>query len=382
MKLQRFLPLLVLTGVLVTSALAQPLVSPEVHANNSVTFRFNAPGAKEVMLYCESIPRPQSMQRDQQGVWSYTAAPVAPDIYVYSFIVDGQRVLDPANSVIKYNLFSTENQLHVPGPKTLPWELNDVPHGVIHRHHYRSAIVDEERDLWVYTPPGYDAASAQKLPVLYLLHGFSDAEDSWVTVGRANVILDNLIARGAAKPMLIVMPRGYGNHDVISGGWALIRHPDWQTAWQDSNTKFGQSLLNEIIPLIEKNYHVATDRNSRAIAGLSMGGTQSLLIGLNTPDRFAWIASFSAGGMPEDYEKNFPGMSDKLNHDLRLLWIGCGTEDGLITGNRTFSSWLKSRGVINTREETAGRHSFVVWRRYLDHILPMLFQGEATSAKP
>jgi enterochelin esterase family protein len=379
MKLDRFLPLLALATVLVTTALAQPLISPEIRADRSVTFRLNAPTAKDVMLYCEAFSRPQSMRRDEQGIWTFSTTPIAPDIYVYSFVVDGQRVLDPLNPEIKYNLFSTENQLHVPGPTTLPWEINDVPHGVIHRHHYRSVVVGEERDVWIYTPPGYDSATAQKLPVLYLLHGFSDSEDAWVSAGRANIILDNLIARGEAKPMLVVMPRGYGNGEVISNSWELFRTQGWQATWQDSNAKYGESLLNEIIPLVEKNYRVASDRNSRAIAGLSMGGTQSLLIGLNSPDRFAWIASFSAGGIPEDYEKNFPGMSEKLSQELRLLWIGCGTEDGLIADNRKFSSWLKSRGVANTREETPGRHTFLVWRRYLTHVVPMLFQDAPTA---
>ena len=381
MKLERFLLLFALASARVTTALAQPLVSPEIRADHSVTFRLNAPAAKDVMLYCEAFSRPQSLRRDEQGIWTFSTTSIAPDIYVYSFVVDGQRVLDPANPEIKYTLFSTENQLHIPGPNTLPWEINDVPHGVIHRHHYRSAIIGEERDVWVYTPPGYDSASAQKLPVLYLLHGFNEVEDAWINAGRANVILDNLIARGEAKPMLVVMPRGYGNREVISSGWAFFHNPDWQKIWQNSNTSYGESLLNEIIPLIEKNYRVATDRNSRAIAGFSMGGAQTLLIGLNTPDRFAWIASFSAGGIPEDYEKNFPGMSEKLSQELRLLWIGCGTEDGLITDNRKFSSWLKSRGVANTREETPGRHTFLVWRRYLAHVLPMLFQ-DAAPAKP
>jgi len=361
---------------------AQSLVSPEVHPNHTVTFRFSAPAAREVVLLCEALPQPQPMQKDLQGVWSFITEPISPDLYVYSFLVDGQHVLDPLNPEIKYNLFSTENQVHVPGSKDLPWEINDVPHGVIHRHHYRSEVVGEERDLWVYTPPGYDSASAQKLPVLYLLHGFSDAEDTWVTVGRANVILDNLIARGEARPMLVVMPRGYGNRDVVSAGWALLRNPAWQQKWQSSNAKFGESLLTEIIPFVEKNYRVIPDRNARAIAGLSMGGTQTLLIGLGSPDRFAWIASFSAGGLPPDYDRRLAGVGEKLNHDLRLLWVGCGSEDGLIADNRRFSAWLKSRGVIHTWEETPGRHNFIVWRRYLAHVAPMLFQDAVTPAKP
>jgi enterochelin esterase family protein len=379
MKLSRLLALL-FVGTLATSAFAQPLVSPEVRANRAITFRYSAPAAKEVVLFCETLARPQPMQRDQQGVWSYMTDPVAPDVYVYSFVVDGQRVLDPANPVIKYNLFATENQVQVPGPKTLSWEINDVPHGVMHRHHYRSTIIGDERDVWVYTPPGYDAAATQKLPVLYLLHGFSDVEDTWVATGRANVILDNLIARGEAKPMLVVMPRGYGNREVIASGWALFRTPTWTKIWEDSNAKFGDSLRNEIIPLIEQNYRVSTDRNARAIAGLSMGGTQSLLIGLDSPESFAWIAAFSAGGMPENLDKRLSGVTDKLNKDIRLLWIGCGSEDGLITANQKLSAWLKARGVVHTWEETPGRQNFLVWRRYLAHVAPMLFQDAIAPA--
>lgn len=379
MNLCRYITSFAFISALASCAFAQPLVSPEVHADRTITFRYNAPGAKEVLLYSEAVAKAQPLQQDQQGVWSFTTPPVAPDIYVYSYIVDGRRVLDPANPVIKYNLFSTENQIHVPGPKSLPWEINDVPHGVIHRHHYRSAIVDEERDVWVYTPPGYDATSSEKLPVLYLLHGFSDAEDAWVTVGRANIILDNLIASGAAKPMLVVMPRGYGNREVVAGGWAILRTPGWQQAWQNSNAKFGQSLINEIIPLVERNYRVSSDRNARAIAGLSMGGTQSLLIGLTASDRFAWIAAFSAGGMPEDYDQHFLGLKDKLSPDLRLLWIGCGTEDSLITGNKKFSTWLNAHGVQHTWKETPGQHNFLLWRRYLAEVFPLLFQESAPA---
>jgi enterochelin esterase family protein len=382
MKLHPFFAFFILFCTVASTALAQPLVSTEVHANRSITFRYSAPAAKEVNLYFEALARPLPLQKDSQGIWWFKTEPVAPDIYAYSFVVDGQRVLDPTNPEIKYNLFATENLVYVPGAKSLPWEINDVPHGVLHRHHYRSAIIGEERDVWVYTPPGYDAASAQKLPVLYLLHGFSDAEDAWVTMGRAHVILDNLIAQGAAKPMLIVMPRGYGNREVVAGGWALLRTPDWQKTWQASNAKFGESLFNEIIPLVERNYNVGAEGSARAIAGLSMGGTQSLLIGLGSPERFAWIASFSAGGMPDDYEQRFSGINDRLRDRLKLLWIGCGSDDGLISNNRKFSAWLKFQGVVHTWEETPGRHNFLVWRRYLAHVMPLLFQDGIARAQP
>lgn len=356
---------------------AQPLVTPEIHPDRTVTFRHRAPEAKDVVLRLEALPAPQPMTRDAQGVWSFTTGTLEPDIYVYSLLVDGQRVLDPANPLIKYNLFNTENQVHVPGPKDLPWEFNDVPHGVLHRHHYRSAIINAERDVWVYTPPGYESATGQKFPVLYLLHGFSDAEDAWTSVGRAHVILDNLIARGQAKPMIVVMPRGYGNREITAGGWGVIRGPDGQRIWQDSNAKFGDSLRKEIIPLVEKDYRVSPGPESRAIAGLSMGGTQSLLNGLNAPDRFGWIGAFSSGGLPGDYESHFAGVGEELNVRLRLLWIACGTEDGLIAANRDFTKWLTSRGVRHTFVETPGRHSFLVWRRYLAQFAPLLFREPA-----
>lgn len=370
----RLLTCLSLLCLQALTASAQPSASPEIHSDRSVTFRYHAPTAKAVVLFCEALTQPQPLQKDPDGTWTYTSRPIDPDLYIYSYVVDGQRVLDPANPVIKYNLFASENQLEIPGAGE-PWETKSVPHGIVHRHHYRSAIIGEERDVWIYTPPGYDASTAQKFPVLYLLHGFSDAEDTWVTIGRVNTILDNLIASGEAKPMLVVMPRGYGNREVISGGWSVLRTPAGRQAEQTSNTKFGQSLLKEIIPLVENSYRVESDRNARAIAGISMGGSQALLTGLNSPDRFAWIAAFSSGGLPEDYDQRFPAISQKLNQDLRLLWIGCGVQDGLIVNNRKFIAWLKARNIQHTWEETPGRHSFIVWRRYLAHVAPMLFKN-------
>ncbi|PTX91422.1 esterase [Opitutus sp. ER46] len=367
-----FALLLGLTALGTMSSLpADVITSPVINADRSITFRHVAPNAKEVMLRCEALPAAQPLTRDAEGTWTLTTPPVAPDIYVYSLMVDGQRVLDPLNPFIKYNLFGTENQVEVPGDNA--WTIREVPHGVLHRHHYRSAVIGEERDVWVYTPPGYDAAASRTYPVLYLLHGYSDAEDAWVTVGRANIIVDNLIARGAAQPMLIVMPRGYGNRDVVAGGWNTVRSAAGRDIWMESNQKYGESLVREIIPLVERSYRVKTDRESRAIAGLSMGGTQSLLFGLGAPQRFAWVGAFSAGGMPTDFEARFPDADEKL--DMRLLWMACGTEDGLIVPNRTFVAWLKERKVKHTWVETPGKHSFRVWRPYLADFLPQLFQA-------
>lgn len=355
------------------SAVAQPVISPEVHPDGSSTFRLSAPAAKEVQLHCEGV-RGSAMQKDAQGVWSFTSEPLEPDIYVYSFSVDGLHLIDPANPFIKYNLLNTDSQVEVPGPNSLPWQINDVPRGELHRHFYKSAAAGDERDFIVYTPPGYAATARKRYPVLYLLHGYSDDPTAWTAVGRANVILDNLIARGHAKPMLIVMPLGYGTMDVVKGGWGRVRDPG---LWQRNVDKFGATLLDEVIPQVEKNYRVAADHKSRAIAGLSMGGTESLVVGLNHLDRFAWIGAFSSGGLSTNFVAQFPALDAKANEKLRLLWVSCGRDDRLITSNQQLCAWLKEKGVHYEWVETPGIHSFRVWRRNLAEFAPRLFQNSA-----
>ena len=363
-----------LMTITASSAFSEPLISPEVHPDRSVTFRLKAPDAKEVVLRYDLGTN--TLQRDEQGVWSVTTEPLEPDIYSYSFLVDGLRINDPANSFLKYSLIDTESQFHVPGPAALPWEINDVPHGVIHRHHYRSKICDDERDLLVYTPPGYNPAARKTYPVLYLLHGFSDAEDAWIDVGRANVILDNLIARKQAKPMVVVMPLGYGTLHMLDGGWGA-KHwgPEWDKLRNDSFTRFHDSLLTEIMPTVEKNYRVSTDRAARAIAGLSMGGEQSLFFGLTGLDHFAWIGAFSSGGLKKiDFDQKFPGVNEKINRQLRLLWMSCGKEDELFESNQRYEQWLTKKGVVHTWLEQPGKHNFLMWRRALIEFAPLLFQ--------
>jgi enterochelin esterase-like enzyme len=348
-----------------------PLISTEVHSDDSVTFRFRAPNAQEVKLTREGTTEPLAMQKDDSGVWTVNTAPLPPDYYGYSFVADGVRTIDPFNHLIKTNLLSNENMVHVPGPPSLSWELNDVPHGEIHHHFYKSAVADDERDYYVYTPPGYDPSSKTTYPVLYLLHGYSDDASGWTAVGRANVILDNLIAQGKAKPMIVVMPLGYGTMEMITIGWGAWSHTDVR----DKNfSRFREALLTEVMPKVEGEYRVAKDRNSRAIAGLSMGGSESLLTGLNNIDKFAWVGAFSAGGLPEPFEKDFPSLDAKANDQLKLLWIACGTEDHLITANRNLREWLKTKGVQHTDIETPGMHTWMVWRRNLSEFAPLLFR--------
>jgi enterochelin esterase family protein len=355
---------------LATSVFSQSVPGPEVQNDGRVIFRLKAPGAREVRVQCESLP-PANMQKDDQGVWSFTTRPLEPDFYGYSFMVDGVRVMDLDNPLMKYNLLGSESEVHVPGPLSLPWEVNDVPHGVIHRHLYKSAAAGDERVYFVYTPPGYRASARQHYPALYLLHGYSDDATAWWSVGQANVILDNLIARGQAKPMIVVMPLGYGTMEIVQRGWNRVREAD---LWKRNVDQFRVTLLDEVLPQVEAAYRVSKDRKSRAIAGLSMGGAESLTVGLNHLERFAWIGAFSSGGLDTNYASQFPALDSRANGRLRALWISCGKDDGLIGANRAFVEWLKTRNVQCQWKEVPGVHSWRVWRRNLAEFAPLLFQ--------
>jgi enterochelin esterase-like enzyme len=348
----------------------QPLISPEVRQDHSVTFRLRAPNAQKVMLAREGAEA-VAMQKAAEGLWSVTTAPLDPDIYGYSFVVDGVNMFDPSNPVIKNNLLYTQSQVDVPGPDSLPWQQNNVPHGVVHHQFYHSKTVGDDRDFYVYTPPGYDPTGSTKYPVLYLLHGYSDEASAWTAVGRAQFILDNLIAQGKAKPMLVVMPLGYGAPEIVARtgpglGDRTLRDRNYQN--------FRKALLTEVVPLVEKSYLVLRDRASRAITGLSMGGAESLLTGLNALDEFAWVGAFSSGGFAENFDGMFPVLSSGANTKLHLLWISCGTADHLIDVNRKLAGWLDSIGVQFTKIETPGSHTWMVWRRNLASFVQLLFK--------
>jgi enterochelin esterase-like enzyme len=348
----------------------QRIISPEVHPDSRVTLRLRAPNAQKVMLAREGA-EPIAMQKNEEGVWTVTTDPLEPDIYGYSFVADGVDLFDPSNPYIKANLLYTQSLLHVPGPASLPWELNDVPHGVVHHHFYRSKVVGDERDFFVYTPPGYDPKAPKTYPTLYLLHGYSDDASAWTAVGKAERILDNLIAQGKAKPMLVVMPLGYGAPEIVARTGSGLR----DRALRNRNyEKFREALLTEVIPEVEASYRAASDRESRAIAGLSMGGAESLFTGLNELDEFAWIGAFSSGGLYEDFGTMFPALSAEANKQLRLLWISCGKEDHLTDVNRKLTAWLDSKGVRYTSVETPGSHTWMVWRRNLASYVQLIFR--------
>ncbi len=350
--------------------------SPEVDADGAATFRLPMPNAQKVELHLEGRAQPIPMTRDAAGTWSATVPKLAPEYYSYSLDVDGTAVLDPHNTTVKTSFFSTQNVFLVPGQPPMPWELSDVPHGVVEHHYYRSNLVGINSEYYVYTPPGFDPRSKQTYPVLYLLHGYSDDPSAWTMMGKANVILDNLIAQGKARPMIVVMPLGYGTMEVITRGWS-----SWRDAALTARnfSQFSNALFQEVMPLVKKQYPVSDKREDHAIAGLSMGGAESLLVGLNHVDDFAYVGGFSAGGIGEGpFDAEFPAITPKasagINARLRVLWLSCGTEDGLLPSNQKLVAWLKEQGLQPTFAPTPGMHVWMLWREDLVKFAPLLFQ--------
>lgn len=364
--MKRLLPFVLLAAL---SAAAQTNFSPEIHSDDTVTFRLRALHAQNVRLHCESLPD-APMQKDINGVWTFTTPPLDPDIYTYTFDADGVRMIDPKNPFIKYNLLATVSQVEVPGPASLPWQMADVPRGELHRHFFHSAVAGDDRDFVVYTPAGYNPRAHKLYPVLYLLHGFSDDTSAWVESGRANVILDNLIAREQAVPMLVVMPLGYGTMDLL----AVPDHASSAALRRRNVEKFSESLLTEVIPMVQKEYCVNIDRRFRAIAGLSLGAKESLYVGLNHLDQFAWVGAFSSGETITNAPVEIPDLDARANEQLRLLWIGCGIHDKFLAPNQQFCEWLSGKGIHYTWVEKPGTHSFRVWRRDLADFVPLLFR--------
>jgi enterochelin esterase family protein len=352
-------------------SIAQSIKSPEVHSDGTVSFRLLAPAATraEVRLELASGMSTLAMSKDANGLWSVTSATLKPDLYSYKFAVDGLEIIDPNIREFVPNLFDQGGLFIVPGSPPEPWEQTDVPHGTVEHRFYRSKILNSESDFYVYTPANLDAKATTTYPVLYLLHGYSDMANAWTVMGRANVILDNLIAQGKAKPMIVVMPLGYGAPKVLERGWKLEHDELWSTNIE----RFSDMLLTEIIPQIEHDYPVERSSTGRAVAGLSMGGAESFYVGLNHLDQFAWIAPMSAAVF-DDPATTFPNLDEKRAAKIKLLWIACGKDDDLIKNNRQFKTWLVSRNIKFQSVETEGAHTWPVWRRNLIQLAPLLFR--------
>jgi enterochelin esterase-like enzyme len=341
------------------------VVSPEVLADHRVTFRLQAPKAREVVLTGEFLEGGKSLEQGPDGVWAVTVGPIDPETYHYNFTIDGVRTIDPLNPNLKTGSTAStiSSVLDIPGDATAFYRGQDVRHGDVRTHWYQSKSLNSLRRVTVYTPPGYDAA---RLPVLYLFHGANADETAWIRLGRANLILDNLMAAGKIKPFIVVMPFGYG---VDPNGGP-------QTG-SDNTARFSSDLIGDLIPYIEARYRTLANRDNRAIVGLSMGGGEALTIGLNHLDLFSYVGGFSAAiGQQAGFAKTFAGLvaDPDANKKLHLLWVGCGTEDSLFTPNKTFSDFLTTNKVKHTFKQSSGAHTWMVWRRYLNEVGPLLFQ--------
>ena len=328
---------------------ANPLKSNEVHPDGRITFRYRDTGAERVEVSVESLQKPIAMTK-ADGIWSATTPALPPETYWYWFIVNGEPQMDPLNNFVIPNYAYLNSNVTVHGPSPQLWEATDVPHGEVHHHFYRSKIPAGapagNADYYVYTPPGYNSKSGQ-YPTLYLLHGFAQTAADWTVPGGANFVLDNLIAQGKARPMIVVMPLGYGGVDA-----------------------FARTFLGEVLPQVEAAYRVVKNKNSRAIAGLSLGAMESLDIAFNHNDLFAWVGSFSAGDV---LHSAHPISFESRQVDFRLLWISCGTDDDLLTPNRELIARLKEKNIAVTSVETRGAHTWMVWHENLVHFVPLLF---------
>ncbi len=381
-NLGSFLTAALLAAVAATSVLfaqaprfdpgAAPVVSPEVSVDRKVTFRILAPKAQQVRLSGSDMPaigQGVEMQKGTNNVWEVTLGPVDPGAYRYNFNVDGVAVIDPRNPATSESNENTWSLVYVPGADFM--DTKEVPHGAVAEVTYYSKTLKCFRRLHVYTPPGYESGEG-KYPIFYLLHGAFDCDASWSTVGRAGFILDNLIAAGKAKPMVVVMPAGH------TGPWRF------GTAFGDA---FERDFVNDIMPQMEQRYRVFTDRSHRAIAGLSMGGAQTLNIGLAHLDEFAYLGVFSSGvfdlinrnanpaGGPSWEDRNRAALDNAdLKKGLKLVWFATGHDDFLLRTSQATVDMLKQHGFAVDFKESAGAHTWTNWREYLDEFAPLLFQ--------
>jgi len=368
-------------------------ISPEVLGDRHITFRIFAPRADEVRLAGTDIPRNSqglAMTKGDNGVWEVAVGPLPPGAYRYNFNVNGVSVIDPRNPAVSQSNNNVWSLVYVPGADFM--DTKDVPHGAVAAVTYHSTALKKVRRMHVYTPPGYELGSG-KFPVFYLLHGAGDSDDSWSSVGRAGFILDNLIAAKKAKPMVVVMPAGHTSQTTGGRGAA----PADGGRGQATADEFVQDFANDIMPYVERNYRVMADRPHRAIAGLSMGGNQTLNIAIPHLDQFTYIGVFSSGligsfgrgrgpGTPPPpgppptpdpaWEQQHQVALDNapLKKGLKLFWFATGSEDGLIPTTKGTVEIFKRHGFTPVFKESPGGHTWLNWRDYLNEFAPQLFQ--------
>ena len=370
------------------------VVSPEVTADRRIILRLFAPAAQQVVAAGELDGKPHPLTKGSDGVWTATIGPLEPDIYTYAFNVDGVSALDPRNSNTKYGYgsFGPVSVVQVPGDTPQFYDVKPVPHGEVRIRPYVSRALGVSRTVWVYTPPDYD--KGKDFPVLYLLHGAGDIESGWTMIGRANTILDNLIAEKKARPMVVVMPLGHTIQSFWTGPAKTVVDPvasvmragrsldDIIATMMSGDGKgglspFGRDFVEDVMPMIEQTYKVSRKPEDRAIAGLSMGGGQTINLALGKPELFRYVALMSpaASGRVAEFYPAVAKSPDTYNKQFKVFWIGVGKDDGLTgPGDHAFVEALKKNGVKQTFVVSPGRHEWTVWRHHLAQVAPLLFQ--------
>jgi enterochelin esterase-like enzyme len=387
---RKLLPLVMLVSAVCSGQSVKPLLPttnlpgaeyPTLSEDGRATFRVQADGAQKVQLLMELGMSTYDMAKTSDGFWEVTTKPLLPGFHYYLISADGFASTDPGSKIF----FAARRQvsgLEVPGPESDFFALKNVPHGAVRSMWYFSKTTGATRRIVVYTPPGYDQTKI-RYPVLYLQHGYGEDESGWSDQGHENFILDNLIAAGKAKPMIIVNENGLPGPNFNppsqrpgSGNGTSVRDLG-RYFMNDSYATFDNIVSSDLVPFIDANFRTVADRNHRAFAGLSMGGAQAFRIGLNHLDQFSYIGAFSPAIAISDTAKDYNGMlaqPEKLNRQLRLLWLGIGTEDFLFTPVKESHEALEKAGIKHTWVESSGAHVWTVWRKYLSEFAPKLFQ--------
>lgn len=368
------------------------IISPQIHDDHSVTFRLSAPHAKSVQVTGDFLPTQKvdapvgkydapgtaNMTLNKDSVWEYTTPPLEPELYSYSFIIDGLKTTDPGNVYLNRDVATVTNIFLIDGGRANLYKVNDVPHGTVSRRWYNSPTVKLNRRITIYTPPGYENSN-QNYPVFYLLHGMGGDEEAWMALGRTAQIMDNLIAQGKAKPMIVVMTNGNMYQQAAPGESPLGMY---KPTMQLPKTMEGsmEESFPDVIQFIEKNYRTIPKKENRAIAGLSMGGFHSLHISKQYPDMFGYVGLFSAAIMPDKnvhstiYEHFDEKLKKQFANPPRLYWIAIGKTDFLYKANEEYRKQLDEKGYKYTYYESPEGHIWKNWRIYLTEFVPMLFK--------
>lgn len=360
------------------------ITSPEVNPDNTVTFRFQAPDAREVKITGDWMPAQgwtpgsEAMTKGEKGIWTYTTAVLPSDLYSYSFIADGIKCTDPNNVYLIRDVASVTNVFITGGGKGDLYKVNNVPHGSVTRRWYNSPSLGMTRRITIYTPAGYETGK-ESYPVLYLLHGMGGDEEAWINLGRTSQILDNLIAQGKALPMIVVMPNGNVAQEAAPGESSL---GFYKPTMQLPNTMDGkyEETFGDIIKFVESNYRVTAKKSGRAIAGLSMGGYHSLHISRYYPNTFDYIGLFSAAITPDAkvtskvYDNFDATLKQQKDNGYKLYWIGIGKADFLYKYNTEFRKKLDDIKMPYEFHESEGGHTWTNWRVYLSEFVPELFR--------